>query len=63
MTQRASIVPPREPLPHQSNNPVLGQPFGPVDMDVIPEGIDRHSGVDLVDAVAASTANGFGVPP
>ncbi len=24
---------------------------------------DRRSGVDLVDAVAASTANGFGVPP
>jgi NTE family protein len=24
---------------------------------------DRHSRVDLVDAVAASTANGFGVPP
>jgi NTE family protein len=24
---------------------------------------DRHSGVDLVDAVAASTANGFGVAP
>ena len=24
---------------------------------------DCHSGVDLVDAVAASTANGFGVPP
>ncbi len=24
---------------------------------------DRHSGVDLVDAVAASTSNGFGVPP
>jgi NTE family protein len=24
---------------------------------------DRQSGVDLVDAVAASTANGFGVPP
>ena len=24
---------------------------------------DRYSGVDLVDAVAASTANGFGVPP
>jgi NTE family protein len=24
---------------------------------------DRNSGVDLVDAVAASTANGFGVPP
>jgi NTE family protein len=24
---------------------------------------DRHSEVDLVDAVAASTANGFGVPP
>ena len=24
---------------------------------------DQHSGVDLVDAVAASTANGFGVPP
>jgi NTE family protein len=23
----------------------------------------KHSGVDLVDAVAASTANGFGVPP
>jgi NTE family protein len=25
--------------------------------------LDRHSGVDLVDAVAASCANGFGVPP
>jgi NTE family protein len=24
---------------------------------------DRHSGIDLVDAVAASTSNGFGVPP
>jgi NTE family protein len=24
---------------------------------------DRHSGVDLVDAVGASCANGFGVPP
>jgi NTE family protein len=24
---------------------------------------DRHSGVDVVDAVAASCANGFGVPP
>jgi NTE family protein len=24
---------------------------------------DRHSGVDLADAVAASTASGFGVPP
>lgn len=24
---------------------------------------DRHSGVELVDAVAASTSNGFGVPP
>jgi NTE family protein len=24
---------------------------------------DRHSGVELVDAVAASCANGFGVPP
>ena len=24
---------------------------------------DRHSGVNLVDAVAASCANGFGVPP
>src|SRR6201996_6796155 len=24
---------------------------------------DRHSGVDLADAVAASCANGFGVPP
>jgi NTE family protein len=24
---------------------------------------DRDSGVDLVDAVAASTSNGFGVPP
>jgi len=28
-----------------------------------PVAFDRHSGVDLVDAVAASTANGFGVPP
>jgi NTE family protein len=24
---------------------------------------DQHSGVDLVDAVAASTSNGFGIPP
>ncbi len=24
---------------------------------------DRHTGVDLVDAVAASTSSGFGVPP
>jgi NTE family protein len=24
---------------------------------------DRHSGADLVDAVAASTSNGFGIPP
>jgi NTE family protein len=28
-----------------------------------PRVFDRHSGVDLVDAVAASTSNGFGVPP
>ncbi|HTT53303.1 MAG TPA: patatin-like phospholipase family protein [Streptosporangiaceae bacterium] len=28
-----------------------------------PAVFDRHSGVDLVDAVAASTASGFGVPP
>jgi NTE family protein len=28
-----------------------------------PVTFDRYSGVDLVDAVAASTANGFGVPP
>ncbi|MGW4774934.1 patatin-like phospholipase family protein [Nocardia sp. NPDC004278] len=28
-----------------------------------PVTFDRHSGVDLVDAVAASTTNGFGVPP
>jgi NTE family protein len=28
-----------------------------------PAVFDRHSGVDLVDAVAASCANGFGVPP
>ena len=28
-----------------------------------PLAFDRHSGVDLADAIAASTANGFGVPP
>ena len=28
-----------------------------------PAVFDRHSGVDLADAVAASCANGFGVPP
>ncbi|WP_266170151.1 patatin-like phospholipase family protein [Dyella subtropica] len=28
-----------------------------------PAVFDRHRGVDLVDAVAASTSNGFGVPP
>jgi NTE family protein len=35
-----------------------------VDVDTgEPVVFDRDSGVDLVDAVAASTANGFGVPP
>ena len=29
----------------------------------VPVVFDRHSGVELVDAVAASCANGFGVPP
>jgi NTE family protein len=29
----------------------------------VPVVFDRHSGAGLVDAVAASTANGFGVPP
>lgn len=28
-----------------------------------PVAFDRHSGVELVDAVAASTSNGFGIPP
>ena len=35
-----------------------------VDADTAePVVFDRHSGVDLVDAVAASCSNGFGVPP
>jgi NTE family protein len=29
----------------------------------VPVVFDRHSGIDLVDAIAASSANGFGVPP
>jgi NTE family protein len=48
---------PRHSWPHQ---PVL---IAAVDADTgEPVVFDRHSGVDLVDAVAASTSNGFGGP-
>jgi NTE family protein len=60
-TQWRATVAARLPSQHWPQRPLLivavdahtGQPVV----------FDRHSGVDLVDAVAASTANGFGVPP
>ena len=51
----------RLPSPRWPQRPVL---ITAVDAHTgAPVVFDRHSGVGLVDAVAASTANGFGVPP
>jgi len=44
---------PRTPLLIAAVDAVSGEPVV----------FDRHGGVDLADAVAASTSNGFGVPP
>jgi NTE family protein len=56
------IVAARLPSQHWPRQPVL---IAAVDAHTgEPVVFDRHSGVDLVDAVAASTSNGFGaVPP
>lgn len=44
---------PQQPLLIPAVNAQTGEPVV----------FDRHSGVDLVDAIAASTSNGFGIPP
>jgi len=60
-TQRRAAVAARLPSQHWPQRPML---IVAVDAHTgEPVVFDRHSGVDLVDAVAASTANGFGVPP
>jgi NTE family protein len=60
-TQRRAVVAARLPSQHWPQRPVL---IVAVDAHTgEPIVFDRHSGVDLVDAVTASTANGFSVPP
>ena len=60
-TQWRETVAARLPSPHWPQRALL---IPAVDARTgEPVVFDRHSGVDLVDAVAASTANGFGVPP
>jgi NTE family protein len=60
-TQWRAIVAARLPSQHWPQRTVL---ITAVDAHTgEPVVFDRHSGVDLVDAVAASCANGFGVPP
>ena len=60
-TQWRATVAARLPSQHWPQRPVL---IVAVDARTgEPVVFDRHSGVDLVDAVAASCANGFGVPP
>ncbi len=60
-TQWRAIVAARLPSQHWPQRPLL---IPAVDAHTgEPVVFDRHSGVDLVDAVAASTANGFGIPP
>jgi NTE family protein len=57
-TRWRDIVAARLPSPHWPQQPVL---ITAVDAHTgEPVVFDRHSGVDLVDAVAASTSNGFG---
>ena len=59
--QWRSTVAARLPSPHWPERPML---IVVVDAHTgEPVLFDRHSGVDLADAVAASCANGFGVPP
>jgi NTE family protein len=60
-TRWRAIVAARLPCPHWPERLVL---IVAVDAHTgEPVVFDRHSGVDLADAVAASCANGFGVPP
>ncbi len=61
-TRWRDIVAARLSSQHWPQQPVL---IAAVDADTgEPVVFDRHSGIDLVDAVAASTSNGFGaVPP
>ena len=60
-TRWRAVVAARLPSQHWPEQPLL---ITAVDAHTgEPVVFDRHSGVDLVDAVAASTSNGFGVPP
>jgi NTE family protein len=60
-TQWRAVVAARLPSQHWPQRPLL---IPAVDARTgEPVVFDRHSGVDLVDAVAASTSNGFGIPP
>jgi NTE family protein len=60
-TQWRAVVAARLPSQHWPRRPLL---IPAVDARTgEPVVFDRHSGVDLVDAVAASTSNGFGIPP
>ena len=60
-TQWRATVAARLPNQHWPQRPLL---IPAVDAHTgEPVVFDRHSGVDLADAVAASTSNGFGVPP
>jgi NTE family protein len=60
-TQWRAVVAARLPSQHWPQRPLL---IAAVDAHTgEPVVFDRHSGVDLVDAVAASTSNGFGIPP
>ena len=60
-TQWRDVAAARLPRQHWPERPLL---IPAVDARTgEPVVFDRHSGVDLVDAVAASTSNGFGIPP
>jgi NTE family protein len=60
-TRWRAVVAARLPSQHWPQQPLL---ITAVDAHTgEPVVFDRHSGVELVDAVAASTSNGFGVPP
>jgi NTE family protein len=60
-TQWRAVIAARLPSQHWPQRPLL---IPAVDAHTgEPVVFDRHSGVDLVDAVAASTSNGFGIAP
>jgi len=60
-TRWRAIVAARLPSQHWPERTML---ITAIDADTAdPVVFDRHSGVDLADAVAASCSNGFGVPP